>query len=185
MCCNFQKHLCLEHRHFATLAQRVADHPINGDRTYLPRFFLANAEVTMFLGVIFSIQTHTQTEDLILPRWTQPGEMVSRWVDRLAAGRHWMARLGADFTKNVSMSWPTKKSLPRKKPLYQTVGMQNSVKQKIWSKSGNAASTSRTVPKVGTAPHLAQSASCGADTNATNSARWLMDSVDAWFKIDC
>lgn len=28
---------------------------------------------------------------------------------------------------------------------------------------------SRTVPKVGTAPQLAQSASCGADTNATNS----------------
>lgn len=63
--------------------------------------------------------------------------------------------------------------------------MQNSVKKSDpkGSLSTSAASTSRTVPKVGTAPQLAQSASCGADTNATNSARWLMDSVDAWFKV--
>lgn len=82
------------------------------------------------------------------------------------------------------MSWPTKKNC-QEKPFYQTVGMQNSVKKSDpkGSLSTSAASTSRTVPKVGTAPQLAQSASCGADTNATNSARWLMDSVDAWFKV--
>jgi len=37
----------------------------------------------------------------------------------------------------------------------------------MWTQPGEM--VSRTVPKVGTAPQLAQSASCGADTNATNS----------------
>lgn len=72
---------------------------IKGDRTYLPRC-LSLALSCWSDNVPWSnlqegdrhTHTHTKTEDLILPRWTQPGEMVSRrcgWrVDRLEASPH-------------------------------------------------------------------------------------------------
>ena len=115
-------------------------------------------------------------------RWC-PGDVGGGWIDWKLPPMDlfWCIFL---FTKNARYELANKKNMPRK-TILQTVGMQNSVKKSDpkGSLSTSAASTSRTVPKVGTAPQLAQSASCGADTNATNSARWLMDSVDAWFKV--